>query len=377
MRAVYAAFLHEFRRIFTVRAAFSVLVVAAALYAAFYPQPYLNEALRRVPIAVVDNDDSTASRELARRIDATADVAVTLVFPDMAGAERAVFARDVYGILFIPKDFERSLLHGRGSPVALYADASYFLVYQRIALAVTAVARTMGAEIETARLIGAGIDPVAAAAASDPLPLTAVPLFNPQGGYATYLLPAAFVLIVQQTLLIGVGLLSTLPDRPAAAGAAATVIGKLLAYTALEALIIPAYLVILPALYGLPRLGSLMTILIMALPFVLAVGALGLLLAALFRNALTVQLAMAALGIPLFFLAGFSWPAEAMPHTVQMLSLLIPSTSAIDGLVRIAQMGASLSQVARPLLTLSGLAVLYAAAALAVESRRRGTRTGR
>ena len=43
------------------------------------------------------------------------------------------------------------------------------------------------------------------------MPLTAVPLFNPEGGYATYVFPAAFVLILQQTLLMGVGLLSTLP----------------------------------------------------------------------------------------------------------------------------------------------------------------------
>ena len=137
----------------------------------------------------------------------TADVSIAASFPDQPTAEREVYGRELYGILVIPKYFERDLLHGRASPVAIYADASYFLIYQRISGAVTAVAKTMGAEVETARLIAAHVDPALAAAATDPMPLTTVTLFNPQGGYATYVLPAAFILILQQTLLIGAGLL--------------------------------------------------------------------------------------------------------------------------------------------------------------------------
>lgn len=182
-----------------------MLILGVAFYALFYPQPYLNEALRDVPIAVVDRDGTQSSQDFARRVDATPDVAVTEQLPDLATAEREVYARRVSGILVIPQYFERELLHGRSSPVALYADASYFLIYQRVAGAVTAVARTVDAGVETARLIAIGVDPAIAVAASDPMPLTAVPLFNPAAGYATYGLPAAFVLILQQTLLMGVG----------------------------------------------------------------------------------------------------------------------------------------------------------------------------
>lgn len=364
----------EIRRIFSLWPAFSVLVAAAAIYAGFYPQPYVNEALRDVPLAVVDQDGSHSSRELARRLDASADVAVALVLPDMPGAERAVQARGVSGIVLIPRHFERDLLHGRPAPLALYADASYFLIYQRVSGGVTAVVRAFGAEIETARLIATGIDPAVAMAAADPLQLTAVPLFNPQGGYATYLLPAAFVLILQQTLLIGVGLLGTLPGAPAReGGAVATVAGKLLAYVVLEAVILPFYLVGLPYLYGLPRLGSVAAILFFALPFVLAVGALGQVLAAVFRRPLAVQLAFAAIGLPFFFMAGFAWPVEAIPSAIRALSVLVPSSTAIDGFVRISQIGAPLSDLRGPLLTLWGLAALYGVLAVLLEIRRRRT----
>jgi ABC-2 type transport system permease protein len=378
MSGVLQVFRQEIDRIFTVKPAFSVLVLGAAFYALFYPQPYLNEALRNVPIAVVDRDGSQSSRDFARRVDATPDVAVTEVLPDFASAEREVFARRVDGILVIPQYFERDLLHGRPSPVALYADASYFLIYQRVAGAVAAVARTVGAEIETARLIAIGVDPAIAVAAADPMPLTAVPVFNPEAGYATYVLPAAFVLILQQMLLMGVALLATLPGADPNEGGtrrrrllpATMVAGKLLAYLALEAVILPVYLIVLPYLYGLPRLGGIVPILIFAVPFVLSVAGLGFVVAGIFRRPIRIALILAALGLPLFMVAGFSWPSEAIPPLIRQISLLVPSTSAIDGFVKLSQLGAPLSAANTELLTLCALAVFYNLIALLQMARK-------
>lgn len=376
MRGFFAIFRIELIRILTLRPALAVLVIGPIIYSLYYPQPYANEALRDVPIAVVDLDDTTSSRELVRRLDASSDVAVAATLPDQVSAEREVHSRQLYGILVIPQYFERDLLHGRQSPVALYADASYFLIYQRISGAVVAVARTMGAEIETARLVAANIDPVLAAAAPDPMPLTTVALFNPQGGYATYILPAAFVLILQQTLLIGVGLLGTFGNDAAerdpsasAAGPFARIGGRLLAYLVMEAVILPFYLIVLPYLYGIPRLGGLLSILIFCLPFVLAVSTLGMVISRLFRKPLAVQLVCAALGLPFMFLAGFSWPSEAIPEPLRALTILLPSTSAINGIVEVSQLGAPLWAVRGPFLTLWILAAVYGLLALLLNMR--------
>ncbi|MFS8045936.1 ABC transporter permease [Rhizobium sp. BR 314] len=365
----------ELKRVLTLKPAFSVLVVAAIIYAVLYPQPYRTEALRHVPIAIVDLDGTDSSRDLARRIDASPDVAVGGVFPDRPSAEREVYARNLSGLLVIPKYFERDLLHGRQSPIALYADASYFLIYQRISGGVSAVAKTMGATIETARLVAADVDPRVAAAAADPMPFTAVPLFNPQGGYATYILPAAFILIMQQTLLIGVGLLGTYRNDAigtgptASIGPVAVVMGKLLAYLIMEAVIAPFYLIAIPYLYNIPRLGTPLSIFIFALPFVLSVSALGLVIASLFRSPLTVQLVSAALGIPFLFLAGFSWPTEAIPPFLHAVATILPSTSAINGIVATAQLGAPLHDLRYPFLTLWILAALYTAIAIFLQAR--------
>lgn len=373
MTALLAVCAGELQRMLSLRPAFAVLILSVLLYSVFYPQPYLNEALRKVPIAIVDKDGTSASRQFAQRIDATPDIAIAMVRPDLASAEREVYLRNIFGILVIPENFERDLLHGRSSPVALYSDASYFLLNQRISAGVTAVARTLGAEVEAARLVAIGIDPVLAEAATDPMPLTAQPLFNPQGGYATYILPAAFVLLLQQTLLIGVGLLGTLPGARTTAGPVATVGGKLLAYLLLEAVVLPFYLITLPYLYGLPRLGSVASMLFLGMPFVLAVGGLGMVAAAIFRKPLTVQLVTAAIGMPSLFLAGFSWPSEAIPDAINLVARLLPSTSAIDAFVRLGQLGASLHEVRPQVFTLWALAVAYGGVAMVLEQRAQST----
>src|SRR5262245_57427787 len=76
MSSILAACKLEFLRMLSLRPVFSVVVVAAAVYAVFYPQPYLNEVLRNVPIAIVDQDGTSTSRELTRLVDAAPDIAV-------------------------------------------------------------------------------------------------------------------------------------------------------------------------------------------------------------------------------------------------------------------------------------------------------------
>jgi hypothetical protein len=62
--------LGELRTIFTDNGARMILVEAAVLYSLFYPTPYRYEVPRKVPLAVVDQDRSDASRKLVRLVDA-------------------------------------------------------------------------------------------------------------------------------------------------------------------------------------------------------------------------------------------------------------------------------------------------------------------
>jgi ABC-2 type transport system permease protein len=132
---------------------------------------------------------------------------------------------------------------------------------------------------------------------------------------------------------------------------------------------LPLYLIVLPYMYGLPRLGGIGPILIFAIPFVLSVAGLGFVVAGIFRKSVRVQLILGAAGLPLFMVAGFSWPREAIPPVIKLVSHVVPSTSAIDGFVKLSQLGAPFSAVTSEFLTLWVLAIFYNLVALLLVPR--------
>lgn len=368
MSDILTALRAEFRGIFGDRQVRLIILAALVIYALVYPYPYRAELLRDVPVVLVDLDRSTSSAELARRVDAAEAVGLRHDAPDMITATRLVQERRAYGVLLIPEGFERALLRGNQSPVALYADASYFLMYQRVMQGAAVPLRQMGAEVEMGRLIAQGTAPDVALAQVSPAAQVEVPLFNPAAGYATYVLPAAFVLILQQTMLMGLALVATRRGQGQGQGHPVwRVLGRMGAWVALYALLLPTYLIVLPALYGLPNLGNVAAVLMLGLPFVLATGLLAQCIAALFRHGEVVQVVLLAVGLPLFFLSGFAWPVEAIPAYLNWIAQIIPSTAAIDGLVRVSQMGATLPDIAHRLWHLWGLVAIFASVAISLE----------
>src|SRR5262249_6667917 len=72
------AFAAEWRRVLALRGVFAMLVLAPLIYGIYYPQPYLTQILHKVPIAVVDNDLSELSRNIAQTLDASGAVRVAV-----------------------------------------------------------------------------------------------------------------------------------------------------------------------------------------------------------------------------------------------------------------------------------------------------------
>ena len=343
------------------------MVVAIVIYCVLYPQPYLGEVVREVPVVAVDQDGSTASRELLRRIASSDSAEIVSVVAYLPAARRIFYARQAYGIVVVPPRFEENLLSGQRSAVVGYGDASYFLLYNAAMGAMGDAARSLGADIQFQRLSGAGLVGEEAAALVAPMTVTSTPLFNPQGGYASFVVPAAFVLILQQTLLMGIGILhsgrSPSHGQPSVAAA--------LAYVLLYCFWVAVTLVFLPYVLGIPRIGDITTLYLVTIPFLFAVTAMGFAIAWSIPWKEGVVFFLVVLGMPLFFLSGVSWPIEQIPPVLRELSLLIPSTTAITAIVRVNQMGADFRSVANDVAVQIVLAVGYATLAAAIRWARR------
>jgi ABC-2 type transport system permease protein len=379
VRTVFRAFLGEVRGTLRDPGALIVLVGAISLYAFFYPTPYRREVLKEVPVAVVDLDQTPLSRQLARMADAHELVRVSARAASLAEAERLVLKGEAGGILAIPSGFERDVKRGAPATVGVFADATYFLVYRQALTGLAEATATLSAGIEVKRLQAQGMPEAKALAFRDPLPLVSRPLFNPAEGYASYVVPGVLILILQQTLLIGIGLrgaadLEVLGKGPLLARAAASVTGRSLAYLMLYAVHALFYFGIVARVFGFPVRGGGLAAAALVVPFLLSTSFLGLALSVLFRRREAAIQTLLFTSLPAIFLASYAWPPEALPGWLRVASQVIPSTSAIPALLRVNQMGASLAHVRHELAVLWGLAIVFfVAAALAQAARARSS----
>jgi ABC-2 type transport system permease protein len=373
-RGIGGAFKAEWRRVLGTRSAFTLLFLAPLIYGIYYPQPYLNQILRKLPIAVVDNDLSDLSRQIVETLDASGSLSVAVRARTLAEARTAVDRGKAFAVVDIPADTERDILNGITAHIPIYADATYLFVFRSTASGVATAVGALTSDLVSRGARTDGSIVKAKLANLSPADVLLQPIFNPVGGYASYIVPAAFVLILQQTLLIGAAML-TRSALAQSGGAFAGVFGRGIAHLTIYLPAVALYLIVLPRFYGFSTLGQLPQLFALATVFLLATSFMGQAIGALFTRPENATLLLLATSLPQFFTAGFAWPREAIPDVARALGRIFPADFAIDGLVRINQLGASLWEVAHDWLGLWCLTLAYfALAVIAALTVKRGQR---
>jgi ABC-2 type transport system permease protein len=356
---VGGAFAAEWQRVLRTRGAFILLVLAPLVYGFYYPQPYLNQILRKIPIAVVDNDLSELSRRIVQTLDASGAVKVAVRADTLGEARAALDRSEVFAVVGIPPEAERDVLKGTTVPLPIYADATYFFLFRTMGSGIAAAINTLSSELAAGGARPDGSLFKAALASLSPADILLQPIFNPVGGYASYVVPAAFVLILQQMLLIGAAMLTAAALAQTTGGAFASVLGRGIAHLVIYLPALALYFIVLPRFYGFSTLGQPLQLFAIASVFVLATSFMGQAVGAWFKRPETPTLIFLGTSLAQFFLAGFSWPREAIPKPVLTAGYVFPSDLAIDGMVRIDQLGATLWEVAHDWRGLWVLAIIY------------------
>jgi ABC-2 type transport system permease protein len=363
-RGIGGAFAAEWRRVLAIRGAFSLLVMAPLIYGIYYPQPYLTQILHKIPIAIVDNDLSELSRSIVQTLDASGAVTVAIRAETLAEARAALDRGEAFAVVGIPPGTQRDVLKGTTAHIPIYADATYLFIFKTTASGIAAAINTLSSELAAGGARTDGSLVKATLAASSPADILLQPIFNPVGGYASYAVPAAFVLILQQTLLIGAAMLTSVALAQAAGGAFASVLGRGIAHLTIYLPALALYFIVLPRFYGFSALGQPLQLFALASVFILATSFMGQAAGAWFKRPETPTLIFLATSLPQFFLTGFSWPREAIPAPVLAAGHIFPADFAIDGIVRIDQLGASIWEVAHDWRGLWCLAIGYFALAV-------------
>jgi len=363
-RSIGEAFATEWQRVLAMRGAFTIFVMAPLIYGVFLPQPYLTEILRKIPIAVVDNDLSELSRSIVQTLEASGAVSVAARAETLAEARAALDRGEAFAVVGIPPGTQRDALKGIPVHVPIYADATYLFIFRTTANGIAVAINTLSSELAAGGARTDGSLVKADLATSSPADILLQPIFNPVGGFASYIVPAAFVLILQQTLLIGAAILTGLALTQAAGGALANVLGRGIAHLTIYLPPLALYFIVLPRFYGFSALGQPLQLLALASVFILATSFMGQAAGAWFTRPEGPTLIFLGTSLPQLFVTGFSWPREAIPKPLLAAGHIFPSDFAIEGIVRIDQLGASLWEVAHAWGGLWFLAVIYFALAV-------------
>lgn len=341
-------------------------LVVPLLYPLLYAYLYGQEVVHEVPVVAVDDCRSALSREFLRKSDATPDLKIISYCSDMEEARDLMHRHKAYGLIQIPSEFQKTIEDGHQATVNLYCDMSGLLYYKALLSGCTMVSLDMNKDIQIRRL--AGLSDRELEVQTMPIENEYVTMFNPANGFQGFLIPAVLILVLQQTMVLGVSMIAGTEYEKRRKGKLVlggeytnpivVLGGKAMAYLLIYALVSAYVLCIVPELFHMPQLWHGTTLFAFMVPFLLSCVFFSMTLSFFVKDRESCFLLFVFVSVPLIFMSGISWPTSNMPAVWRYLAQIFPSTHAVNGFCRINTSGAIIGDVLpefRKLWILSGV----------------------
>jgi len=330
------------------------VIIAPLLYAFFLGTIYIKKDIDRISFAVVDMDNTAATLGLTRLLSASSKIDVKAKLHSYEEAVDLLYQQKITGFLLFPKGFEKELLTLKGADVKVYLNTTRFLPSNDLNKAVSMIMLTAGSGVRLRYFEAHGINPKHGMELINPILPETRAIYNPTNNYGDFLLPGLLFLILQQTLLIGMGE-SVAKDNQ---------LGKLDGYITTKNGVLnymlgkPAYYLFLYFAYfmifffgvyevfGLRVTGNITALFTVGMLFVMVLTQMAILFGTFIKSQIRYMEIMAFTTYPFFLTSGYSWPVTAMPEPLQWLAQLIPTTHFLRAGTHLVVMGGSWHDVA-------------------------------
>lgn len=347
----------------TIAGSFAIVLVLMGgifMYGLLYNYMYAPDLVRNVPVVVVDNSKTALSREYIRLLNATPQVDVIATGEDNVQAKELMKMDEAAGILYLPYDFSDRVSRGDESVFIMYETTSAFLYYLAMQEASASSMLALNDRFRPEMLVFLPSEDAAQLAAAQPINVVGTALYNYTEGYGTYLIPAVLIVIMFQTLLMVIGMVSgderqfrSLRNYPPSLGQAMRLVtGKTFVYMLLYAVFSLFLLGLIPLIFDLPDIGNVWNIIMLLIPFLMATSFFGLTASLFFTDSDAPLLMIAFFSVGLIFLSGVSYPLELMPWYWKLSHYLIPAAPATLAYVKLNSMGASMAGIHTEYITL-------------------------
>ena len=361
----------EVRRVFGDTTVRLIFFIAPILYPLIFCYMFHAENVENMSVAVVDESPCQESKRFIHKLEATPELTVEYRCSNLAEAKQLLTDHEVRTIFYFPKDFGKQLAATRTARVVVFSDMSSFYYYKAALTGGNSVLIDEMHTIELERYEQAGLGDEEANIQMQPVVFETTTLYNPSGGYGSFLLPILLLLVVHQTLFLGICILCgdanenryalhLIPPHLRYSNIRRVIFGRSICYVFIYVPLTLLDLWFIPRWFHLPQLANLYTILPFLLPFVLSVIFFGMTVGNLLvREKISPMLCFVFLSLALFFLTGMVWPQESMPRFWYYFSFLFPSTPGVQGFVKMSSMGARLAEVRFEYMTLWVQAGVY------------------
>jgi len=345
-------FLHIFRDRGVLVMAFSIPVFQLLLFG------FIDQNVKNLPTVVVDQDRSSASRELMDQMRASGTFEISHVTSSSHEARRDIIAGRARVGVIIPPDFQGKQLRADGAQILVLIDGSDS----------NASAQALGSinGLIAAKNINAqrkGLTARGQAVSAQP-----VIMFNPDGRTANFIIPGLIAILLQIVALVLAavaivrerekGTLEQLLVTPV--NPLGLMLGKLVPYLVIGVLEMALVLFLMRFAFSVPIRGSVVLLFLIAIVYIASLLALGLFISTRAPTQAQAQQMAQMFLLPSIFLSGYIFPAEGLPWVLRWLGRFFPATHMI------AIMRGVILRNAGPLELLPNILALFALSALLI-----------
>lgn len=362
MRLFGIAFRKELYDTATSLSAVILIIGGVVAYGVLYNLLYKPNIVREAPIVVVDNAHTQLSRHLIRLVDASPAAEIVTSASDLGEARSLLSRGEAVAILYLPHDMSRRIGRGEQAIFVTLSSTATFLYYEATVESVMNAMLALNDNIREDMLWR--LPPTLQLTLGGRTTAEAVgnALFNPTKGYADYLLPVVFVIIIFQTMVMVVSMnsggrkalgITPLRGREIGFGRRVTItLARSATYCLIYCLLSIFLVGLLPHIFELPHLASTLNIAVLMLPFMLATSLFAQCFGRLFSDREAPLILITFFSVGLIFIAGISYPLELLPTPWQATHYLLPAAPTTLAFVELSTMGSSLADIAPELATL-------------------------
>jgi ABC-2 type transport system permease protein len=311
--------------------------------------------VRHQKLVVLDQAQTGESRLLVHALVNTGTFDFAGMVHDRAALETEIARGHARAGIVIPFQFTRDLVRGRGAEAQFVVDASDPLAANgAIAAAGQAALVRSQAIVEASRHSAA------------PIRIAIQPLYNPAVRTAVFIVPGIIGVLLSLTMVLIAsmavvrererGTLEQLVVTPI--GKSSIMLGKMLPYLLMGYIQIFVILGLGGLLFQVPFRGSLLLLLTLSFPFILASLGVGMLMSTVVKTqAQAIQLGFFYM-MPNILMSGFMFPIDAMPKFAQWIAAAMPLTYFLEVLRGILLKGVGLGALWPEALVLLGFTLV-------------------